>query len=390
MSFDSAPDRRGTGCAKWDQMEEIYGVAAEDGLAMWVADMDFQAPDPVRAALREMAEHGVLGYPGRDDAYLDAVRWWMAHRHGWEVAREAIFSANGLVNAVALCLDVWTEPGDEIVLFTPVYHAFARVIRAAGRRVVECPMLEQDGRYAMDLDGYDALVGPRARMAILCSPQNPGGTVWRRDELTAVADFVRRHDLMLISDEVHQDLVFSGVRHLPTALAAPELRDRLVVLTAPTKTFNIAGTQAGQVILEDAQLQAQFRARLRALGLKPNAFALRLTEAAYTPEGAAWCDALVAYLDANRQLFESAVGAIPGVRPMPLQATFLAWVDFAGTGLAADAVTERVERRARIAVNLGPTFGRGGESFLRFNIGAPRAVVAEAAARLADAFSDLS
>ncbi|MDH3264322.1 MAG: pyridoxal phosphate-dependent aminotransferase [Paracoccaceae bacterium] len=387
--FDEIIDRRGTHSAKWDMMEKLYGVSPEDGIAMWVADMDFRPPACVSVALQKMVDHGVYGYFGDDSANREAIRWWMRERHGWEVEPDWIFSTHGLVNGVGLCLETWTRPGDGVVLFTPVYHAFARVIRAAGREVVELPLVNAGGRYEMDFGACDALLTGRERMVILCSPHNPGGRVWSRDELRAVAAFCDRHDLILVSDEIHHDLVFPGHKHLPMPLAAPEAAPRLVMMTATTKTFNIAGSHIGNVIIPDEMLRAAFARKLMALGISANSFGLHMATAAYSPEGAAWVDALVTYLDDNRRLFDEGVNAIPGVKSMPLEATYLAWVDFADTGMAHQEVLARVEKQAKIVVNHGPTFGLGGESFLRFNIGAPRSVVAEAVSRLQAAFADL-
>ncbi len=388
--FDTRIDRRGTHCGKWDMMEQVYGVAPDDGLAMWVADMDFAAPDPVRDAVRALADHGVFGYFGDDGAYRAAIRWWMDLRHGWQVDPAAIFTTHGLVNGVAMCLDTWTAPGDAVVLFTPVYHAFARVIRAAGRAVVECPLTTApDGTYAMDIDAWDAQMTGREKMVILCSPHNPGGRVWTVAELRSVADFARRHDLILVSDEIHHDLVFPGARHVPMAVAAPDIADRLVMLTAASKTFNIAGAHVGNVIVPDPALRRQFAARMAAMGMSPNTFGMHMVTAAYAPAGAAWVDDLVAYLDGNRRVFDAGVNAIPGLRSVPLQSTYLAWVDFGGTGMDRAEFTRRVEAEARIAANHGPSFGAGGDSFLRFNLGMPRAQIAEAVSRLQDAFSDL-
>jgi cystathionine beta-lyase len=390
MTFDTFIDRRGSHSTKWDMMETVYGVSPDDGLAMWVADMDFAAPDPVRDAVRAMADHGVFGYFGDDRAYRAAVCWWMDHRHGWQVDPDAIFTTHGLVNGTAMCLDTWTEPGDGVVLFTPVYHAFARVIRAAGRTVVECPLVTRpDGTYGMDFDAWDAQMTGRERMAILCSPHNPGGRVWTPDELRGVADFAVRHDLILVSDEIHHDLVLPGARHTPMPCAAPDIADRLVMLTAASKTFNIAGAHVGNVIVHDPALRQRFAARMAAVGMSPNAFGLHMVTAAYTPAGAAWVDDLVAYLDGNRRIFDAGVDAIPGLRSMPLQSTYLAWVDFSGTGMTRGEFTQRVETGARIAANHGPSFGSGGESYLRFNLGMPRARVEDAVARLQEAFADL-
>jgi cystathionine beta-lyase len=390
MSFDEIIDRRGTHCVKWDMMQPLYGVSPDEGIAMWVADMEFRPPACVSAAVQAMVDHGVYGYFGDDSLYRAAIGWWMEARHGWRIEPDWILTAHGLVNGTGLCVETWTQPGEAVVLFTPVYHAFARVIRAAGREVRELPLANRDGRYQMDFAAYDARMTGTERMAILCSPHNPGGRVWSRDELRAVADFCRRHDLILVSDEIHHDLVYPGApRHLPMTLAAPEIADRLVMMTAPTKTFNIAGCHTGNLIVPDPALRIALSQKLMALGISPNSFGLHMATAAYSPEGAAWVDALMDYLDGNRRLFDAGVNAIPGLASMPLEATYLAWLDFAGTGMAPAEFTARVERDARIAVNHGASFGTGGESFLRFNIAAPRAVVAEAVGRLQAAFADL-
>ncbi|KIN62325.1 Aminotransferase, class I and II [Sulfitobacter noctilucicola] len=388
MSFDEIIDRRDTHCAKWDKMEALYGVPRDEGIAMWVADMDFRPPQVVQDAVQAMHDHGVYGYFGDDSKYLGAIQWWMENRHGWKVDPEWIFTTHGLVNGTAMCVDAFTAEGDGVVLFTPVYHAFAKVINAAGRKVVECEMPVRDGRYEMDFVSWDAQMTGTEKMVILCSPHNPGGRVWTRDELQGVADFAKRHDLILVSDEIHHDLVMPGNTHIPMA-KIEGITDRLVMMTATTKTFNIAGSHSGNVIIEDPDLRAKFGGRMMALGLSPNSFGLFMATAAYSPQGAAWVDDLVSYLDGNRRLFDDAVNAIPGLKSMNLEATYLAWVDFEDTGMARDEFTRRVQEDARIAVNHGPTFGKGGESYLRFNIATPRSQVQEACDRLAKAFADL-
>ena len=389
MNFDEAIERRGTHSMKWDMMRPMFGVDPADGIPMWVADMDFRPPACVQGALEAMARHGVYGYFGDEGAYRAAIVWWMRTRHGWEVDPAAIFTTHGLVNGTALCVDAFSAPGDGVVLTTPVYHAFARVIRAAGRDVVECRLRVEEGRHLMDFDAWDAQMTGRERMFILCSPHNPGGRVWTEAELRGVADFCRRHDLILVSDEIHHDLVLPGARHRVMATVAPEIADRLVMLTAATKTFNIAGAHVGNVIVPDPALRARFGARMAALGISPNSFGLAMVTAAYSPEGAAWVDALMGYLDENRRIFDAAMAAIPGVRSMPLEATYLAWVDFTATGMTPAEVRARVEGQARIAANHGETFGAGGEGHLRFNLATPRAHIIEAAARMRAAFADL-
>ncbi|MGY6705473.1 MalY/PatB family protein [Roseinatronobacter sp.] len=389
MNFDQIIDRRGTHSMKWDMMQDRYGVSPDTGISMWVADMDFRPPVCVQDALQKAVDHGVYGYFGGDDAYRAAICWWMANRHGWQVDPAHIFTTHGLVNAVGLCLHTWTQPGDGVVLFTPVYHAFARTIQAAGRKVVECPLALNDGRYEMDFDTADALMTGQERMLILCSPHNPGGRVWTAQELRDVADFCARHDLILVSDEIHHDLVMPGATHVPMPVAAPDCADRLVMLTAASKTFNLAGTHCGNVIIADDKLRGQFANTLAAMGISPNSFGLHAVTAASSPAGAEWVDALCTYLDGNRRVFDAGVNAIPGVRSMALQSTYLAWVDFSGTGMDPQEFTRRVERDAQIAANHGPTFGTGGTPYLRFNLGAPRSVIEQAVTRLQAAFRDL-
>jgi cystathionine beta-lyase len=388
MSFDEIIDRRDTHCSKWDKMEPIYGVPRDTGIAMWVADMDFRPPAVVQTALQDMLDHGVYGYFGDDSKYLGAIQWWMENRHGWKISPDWIFTTHGLVNGTAMCVDAFTKPGEGVVLFTPVYHAFARVISAAGREVVECEMTNNQGRYELDFDAYDAQMTGNETMLVFCSPHNPGGRVWTKDELAQVAAFAKRHDLVLVSDEIHHDLVMPGHSHTAMALI-DGVQDRLVMMTATTKTFNIAGSHSGNVIIPDPKLRNIFAGRMNAMGISPNSFGLFMATAAYSPEGAAWVDDLVDYLDGNRRLFDEAVNAIPGLKSMPLEATYLAWVDFEDTGMARSEFTKRVEANAAIAANHGPTFGKGGDSFMRFNIATPRARVEEACNRLRDAFKDL-
>lgn len=388
MTFDTAPDRRNTHCVKWDAMEKLYGVSPDDGIAMWVADMEWKAPDCIQKAVQDMVNHGVYGYFGDESKYRAAIQWWMAQRHGWHIQPDWIFTTHGLVNGTGMCVDAFTAPGDGVVLFTPVYHAFARVIEAAKREVVECELVNNAGRYEFDFDSYDKQMTGNERMVILCSPHNPGGRVWTKAELQAVAAFAKRHQLILVSDEIHHDLTMPGVKHTPMA-HIDGIVDRLITMTATTKTFNIAGSHSGNVIIEDPDLRAQFGARMAALGLSPNSFGLFMATAAYSPEGATWVDELRAYLDENRKIFDAGINAIPGLASMPLESTYLAWVDFAGTGMAREEFTSRVREKAKIAPNDGPTFGTGGETFLRFNIAAPCAQIIDAVERMQSAFSDL-
>ena len=392
MSFDEIIDRRGTHSVKWDMMESIYGVSADEGLSMWVADMDFAAPQCIQDAIQNMRDHEVYGYFGDDSKYTAAIQWWMKNRHGWDVQPEWIFTTHGLVNGTAMCVDAFTNEGDAVVLFTPVYHAFARVIKAAGRAVTELELTQTDGKYTLDFDAFEGAMTGRETMMMLCSPHNPSGRVWTHQELTDIAHFAKRHDLIVVSDEIHHDLILSpDVKHIPYQHIAHETDTvaRTVMMTATTKTFNIAGSHSGNVIIEDASLRAKFAARMAALGISANSFGLFMATAAYSPEGAKWVDEVCAYIAENARIFDEGINAIPGLKSMPLESTYLAWVDFSGTGMTREEFTKRTQDVAKIAANHGPTFGKGGENFLRFNIACPRSTVHDAVARMQRAFSDL-
>jgi len=389
LNFDRVLNRRGSHCAKWDLMENLYNVPTDEGLAMWVADMDFQPPQIVQDKLQEILNHGFYGYFGDDRDYLAAIVWWMKTRHNWDIDPSWIFTTHGLVNGTALCVETYTKPGDGVILMTPVYHAFARVIRASDRDLVECELVNVNGRYEIDVESWSSQLVGHEKMFILCSPHNPGGRVWTRDELQMIAEFCKYHDLVLVSDEIHHDLVFSDSQHIPMALVDASLADRLIMMTSATKTFNIAGAHSGNVIIEDSGLRQKFSTRMVGLGLSPNSFGLFAATAAYSPEGALWVDDLLRYLDANRKLFDDALNSIPGVTSMELESTYLSWVNFEATGMDMSEIVLRVEQDAKIATNYGHTFGKGGQNFLRFNIAMPKSQVEEATRRLVRAFADL-
>lgn len=389
MTFDEIIERRGTHSSKWDKMEQLFGVPQDDGLSMWTADSDFATAPCVRDAVRRAADLGVFGYSWEHPEYLNAVSWWMKTRHNWDVNPEWVLTSQGLGNAIALCLDIWSNPGDGILIFTPVYHEFALKVNKTGRKVVECPLARDGDNYVLDLDDAQSRLTGDEKMILFCSPQNPSGRVWTSEELRAVAEFAERNDLLLVSDEIHHDLVYAEHTHVPTAIAAPEIEKRLVTLTAASKTFNIAGMRTGNMIIADPALRAAMRKRLSTLDYGPASLGVDMITAAYSPEGAEWVDAQLQHLVKNRAVFDAGINAIPGLKSMPLQSTYLAWVDFTGTGMSHDDVIARIRDTAKIAVSPGPAFGTGGEGFQRFNLATQGARVEDAVARMQRAFADL-
>jgi cysteine-S-conjugate beta-lyase len=390
FDFDRVIERRGTHASKWDMMARLSGIESPDAIPMWVADMDFAAPPGVTEALAAELERATYGYYANTGTWAVALADWMARRHGWRLDPDWVTPAPGVVSGLGLILQAVSAPGDEVVVFPPAYHAFRRIILANERRILDAQLVESDGRYCMDLGALRAKLTPRTKVVFFCSPHNPGGTVWSAEEIRALAAFCAEHDLILVSDEIHCDLVFDGAKHTPTILAAPGVADRLITCVAATKTFNLAGAHVGACVTSNAALKRRIDARIMASGLGSyNRFGMIATEAAWRT-GDAWLDALLPYLAESRDIFDARIeAAAPGARSMRLAATYLAWVDFSATGLAAEEVAARVKNHARIFASPGPQFGPGGESWLRFNFATPRPILEEALGRLEDAFRDL-
>jgi cystathionine beta-lyase len=387
FDFDRVIDLQNTHSLKWDAMESRLGLTHPDMLPMWVADMDFAAPPGVAEALHALADKNVFGYLGVDRDYKAAVCDWMAKRHEFKVDPDWLTTSHGVVAAIGSALQAFSEPGDGVVIFSPVYHVFGNTIRIAGRKAIESPLRLVQGRYEMDLEHLSSQIDNRTKIVILCSPHNPGGRVWSRQELIDLCRFCETHDLLLIADEIHHDLVFEGHQHWVTANACPEISDRLITLTAASKTFNLAASMTGNVIISNPQLRETFMTKVKAMGSSsPNRIGVEMVTAAYA-NGADWLDELLPYLEANARRFDEAmIRIIPGVRPMKLEATYLSWCDFSETGYSPEEVLNRVQNVARIAVNKGPIFGVGGDHWLRFNFACPRATLDEAIQRLEAAF----
>jgi cystathionine beta-lyase len=357
---------------------------------MWVADMDFAAPPGVTSALIAETQHAIHGYYADTGSWAAALAGWMARRHGLPVDPRWVSPTPGIVSGLGLILQAVSAPGDEVVVFPPAYHAFRKIILANERRILDVQLIETEGRYSMDLDVLRGKLTPRTKAVFLCSPHNPGGTVWSVAELRALAELCVERELILVSDEIHCDLVFDGAKHTPTIAAAPEVADRLITCVSATKTFNLAGAHVGACITSNATLKRRLDARIGASGLGSyNRFGMIATEAAWRT-GETWLDALLIYLAKNRDLFDARIqAAVPGARSMRLDATYLAWIDFSGIGLAPEEIATRIKDRARIFASPGEQFGPGGESWLRFNFATPRQIIAEALGRLEGAFQDL-
>ncbi len=389
FDFDRVVNRRGTHASKWDMMAKLAGITAPDAIPMWVADMDFQAPPGVTEALMTDAKRAVHGYYGDNGSWAEALTAWLKKRHGVTIDPGWVSPTPGIVSGLGLILQAVTEPRDEVVVFPPAYHAFRKIILANDRKILDANLAEQQGRYVMDLPALKAKLTPRTKVVFFCNPHNPGGNVWSQEEIKDLARFCIDNNLILVSDEIHCDLVFTGKKHLPTLTAAPEVKDRLISCFAATKTFNLAGAHVGACVTSNPDLKKKLDARIAASGLGSyNSFGMLATEAAWRT-GEAWLDELLPYLQANRDHFAKRIqAAVPGARAMHLDATYLAWVDFSRTGLTPADIAARMKDRARLFVSPGEQFGPGGETWLRFNFATPRSILDEALNRIDAAFKD--
>jgi cystathionine beta-lyase len=371
FDFDAPIERRGTASFKWD----LYGG---DVLPLWVADMDFASPPQVVEALEARCAHGVLGYSVVPDSLVEAIVDHMRRQYGWRIEGDWIVWLPSVVPGLNLACDAFAAPGEAVMTVTPVYPPFLEAPGQRGRRLIRVPAELGDGRWEPPLEGLEAAAAPDARVLLFCHPHNPLGRVWRQGEVEAVVDFCRRHDLILVSDEIHCDLILDDLAHVPAALACPGDADRIVTLMSPSKTFNLPGLNFAFAIVADKALRRRFLRPGEGLLPFPGCFAVTAAETAYR-EGGAWHDGLLRYLRANRDALEAFVAAeLPRVRMTHVEATYLAWLDVSDLGLEDPAAACR---SAGVALSAGAAFGD--PAFLRLNFGCRRETLDEALRRLA-------
>jgi cystathionine beta-lyase len=350
---------------------------------MWVADMDFESPPAVVEALKRRVEHGVFGYPLVPPSFFTAAIGWLERRHGWPVEKKWMAMTPGIVPALNYCVRAFTKPGDPVLVQTPVYHPFFYAIENNGRRIARNPLRFDGRRYTMDLDDLRTKIDAPGRMLILCSPHNPTGRVWAREELEALGRIAVERDLLVVADEIHHDLVFGGRRHHVFAALAPELALQTVTCIAPSKTFNIAGRTTAAVVAANPDLHKTFEDEAERSGFDlGNALGIVAFEAAYA-HGEAWLDELLPYLEANVDFMERFLAErLPAVKLVRPEGTYLALLDCRGLGIAPDALNDFFLKRARVYFSDGRIFGEEAAGFVRINFGCPRALLRQALERI--------
>jgi len=399
--FDREINRRATNAVKWEFIQRGENLLAWEHtdecfgpnriLPMWVADMDFRSPEPVVTALVARAEHGIYGYTEKTDTYFESVVSWMERRQGWSIAPEWICTTPGVVPALCLLVRTFVAPGEKVLVQRPVYYPFFSAIENNGAEIVSNSLVLENGRYCMDFDDLEQKVqDPELKMAILCSPHNPVGRVWTREELTRFGEACQRHNVLVVSDEIHGDLVYKAHRFTPFASIGDDFAEHAVVCTAPSKTFNTAGLQTSNIIIPNPDLRARFERTLQSDGLFGiGAFGIVALEAAYN-HGEEWLDQVLDYLQGNLDYLEEYVGQhIPQITPIRPEGTYLVWLDCRRLGLGKHQLKELMLNEARVYLDEGFIFGPEGEGFERINIACPRSILADALQRIGSAIHRL-
>lgn len=381
-SFDKVIDRHHTHSVKWDHTESIYEKAGL--LPMWVADMDFRAPDEVINVLKERVAHGVFGYSMPTDETRAVVKNWLERRHNWSIDNEWILFTPGVVPALSAAINTYTNKGEKVVIQSPVYYPFQDMIEKNEREVVDNPLQLQGDSYVMDFEDLETkLKNPEVTMLLLCNPHNPVGRVWKKDELMKLATLCLENEVLIISDDIHFDLIFKGHHHTLISTLSNEIASNTITCIAPSKTFNLAGMQLSTIIIPDAKKREVYEGYLSKLGLfAPNPFGILAVEAAYR-HGEKWLEELMDYLEGNlHYLNEFIKERIPEISVIPPEGTYLVWLDCRSLKMDHIELEQFIQDEAKLALDEGYIFGEGGKGFERINIACPRSILQEGLERL--------
>ena len=383
-NFDELIDRTNTNCIKYDARSAFFGNP--DVLPLWVADMDFRTPDFIVEAIKKRAEHELFGYTFRGETYNQAIVHWLKRRHNWEIKPEWISFSPGVVAGLTLAIEAFSKPGDGVIIQPPVYFPFFDSVKGTGRELIENPLQIKNGRYSFDFEDLKQKITPKTRLLLLCNPQNPGGMAWNEKELTELAQICLENKVLIISDEIHSDLLFEGFKHTPLAGLSDEIAQNCIICMAPSKTFNTAGLTTSFLVIPNKRHLAAYERVMRLPHLHMgNIFGAVALEAAYT-YGDEWLAQLMNYLQANYTFLENFLNDnLPKVKVMRPEATYLIWLDFSAFGLTDEALNQRL-LDAGVGLNRGVQFGKPGSGYMRMNIGCPRSVLLQALTCIKTAF----
>ena len=375
-NFDAVVDRSGNHAAKYDERKKKFGT--EDVIPLWIADMDFRTAQPIIDALTARAQEGIWGYTARPESYFAAIAGWQKRRHGWDIDQSLMSWSLGVVQTISACVKLFTPEGGSVLIQTPVYSEFYDMTEAWNRKVVECPFVEKDGHWSVDWADFEEKLS-QVDLFLLCSPHNPLGIVWEEGDLRRMMELCLKHHVLVVSDEIHSDLVFHGKCHIPTATLSPEIAANVITGISGTKTFNLAGLQASTVVFPDAHKKAVFDHYWQCMDIhRNNAFSLTAMEAAFTG-GEEWLEQLLPYLSDNFDfVVDYCQKYIPKIKTFAPDATYLMWLDCRELGLSNQELHDFMIQKAKLGLNDGCSFGRQLQGFMRLNAACPRSVLAQA------------
>lgn len=390
-NFDEIIEREGTNSVKWDTkaLKKFMGYVDKDVLPLWVADMDFRCPQTVIDALKMRIEHGIFGYSAPLDDYYEALIWWQETRHDWKIKPEWVSMTPGVVPAMNFIIRALTNEGDKVIIQQPVYYPFKAAVENNKRVIVNNALRFENGNYFMNFEDLEEKArDPKVKLLILCSPHNPVGRIWSREELQKLGDICNKNNVIVVADEIHNDLIMPGNKHFTYALLGEEYANNSLICTAPSKTFNLAGMQTSNIIIQNNEIKAKVDAELSKSSLTlPNLFGLVATTAAYSISGVEWLEQLLEYLGSNADFIgEYVKEKMPGVKYIRPQGTYLAWLDFREVESNWQELERKVKDEAKVLLDGGSMFGPGGEGFMRVNIACPRLILEKALDRIKEVF----
>ncbi|MEN1970278.1 MalY/PatB family protein [Lentibacillus sp. N15] len=386
-NFDLIHNRKQTRSVKWDTAEHLF--QSKDVLPMWVADMDFKAPQEVLQAIMDRTEHGIFGYTVVDEAVRGAIVNWVAKRHHWHIEPSYLSFSQGVVASLHMAVQAFTEPNDKILIQTPVYTPFYNVIKQHDRQVVKNPLLLKDNYYTIDFNDFEEKLKSGVKAFILCSPHNPVGRVWKESELREMARLCLKYDVLILSDEIHADLLYPGYQHTPMASLSKEIADQTVTFMSPSKTFNLAGLQASYIITSNEEKRKKLDHMIGIQGHgQLNTLGNTALEAAYN-HGEAWLEELKGVLEANcNYVTDMFVKHAPELTVIQPEGTYLLWIDCSALNLDSDALKKFMSEQAKVGLNAGAAYGEEGEPFMRMNIACPKATVETGVKRIIEAIKN--
>ena len=385
--FDQVIDRGGNLSAKYDERKKKFGT--EDVIPLWVADMDFRTAQPIIDALKARAEEGIWGYTTRPDSYFEAIRDWQSRRNGWTPDIACMSFSLGVVQTLSACVRLYTPQGGNVLIQTPVYGEFYDMVELAGRRVIESPLKERDGRWTVDWEDFEDKLR-EADLFLLCNPHNPLGIVWRPEDLRRMMELCLQYHVLAVSDEIHSDLIFHGKKHIPAASLSPEIAANVVTGISGTKTFNLAGLQASTAVFPDRHTKEVFDRFWMDMDIqRNNAFSVVAMETAFR-EGEEWLEQLLSYISGNFDfVVDYCEKHIPKIRTFAPDATYLMWLDCRGLGLSDQELHDFMIQKAGLGLNDGSAYSRGLSGYMRLNAACPRSVLERAMRQLEEAVSGL-